>query len=136
VRYVDSGLHRSATDYAGAVRDLDSAASFDPLAPEPHYAAGGIALDHRRYADARHAFEQALETEDGWYPHFELALLDARQKRFRAARREIALAHALNPPDLLVLKAVTLISQGKRVDPRAVDRKALALPLYKDPRHQ
>jgi tetratricopeptide (TPR) repeat protein len=135
-RYVDSALHRARSDPAGAGRDLDRAASLDPLSPDPRYAAAGIALDRSRFADARRAFEQALDVEDGWYPHFGLALLDARAGRFASARSEIGRARALNPLDPLVVKAADLIAKGKRIDPRAVDRKTLALPLYKDRRHQ
>lgn len=135
-RYVQSALHRGSSDPAGARRDLDRAASLDPLTPDPHYAAAGIALDRGRFADARRAFHAALAVEDAWYPHFGLALLDARARRFAAARREIALARALDARDPLVIRAAMLISAHKRLDPRGVDRKTLALPLYKDPRHQ
>jgi tetratricopeptide (TPR) repeat protein len=135
-RYVQSALHRARSDPAGARRDLDRAASLDPLSPDPRYAAAGIALDRSRFGDARRAFEQALGVEDGWYPHFGLALLDSRARRFAAARREIARARALDAQDPLVIRAAMLIGERKRLDPRAVDRKTLALPLYKDLRHQ
>jgi hypothetical protein len=62
--------------------------------------------------------------------------LASKDGRFQEARRQIALARSLNPPDPLVAKAGQLIAQRKRIDPRTVDRKALELPLYKDPRHQ
>lgn len=135
-RYVQSALHRARSDPAGARRDLDRAASLDPLSPDPRYAAAGIALDRSRFGDARRAFEQALDVEDGWYPHFGLALLDSRARKLAAARREIARARALDRQDPLVIRAATLIAMGKRIDPRSVDRKTLALSLYKDPRHQ
>jgi hypothetical protein len=135
-RYVQSALHRARSDPAGARRDLDRAASLDPLSPDPRYAAAGIALDHGRFGDARRAFEQALDVEDGWYPHFGLALLDSRARKFAEARREIARAGALDAQDPLVIRAAMLIAERKRLDPRAVDRKTLALPLYKDLRHQ
>jgi hypothetical protein len=135
-RYVQSALHRARSDPAGARRDLDRAASLDSLSPDPRYAAAGIALDQSRFGDARRAFEQALDVEDGWYPHFGLALLDSRARKFAAARREIARARALDAQDPLVIRAAMLIAERKRLDPRAVDRKTLALPLYKDLRHQ
>jgi O-antigen ligase/polysaccharide polymerase Wzy-like membrane protein len=135
VRYVD-GARRSARAHpVAAARDLRRAAALNPLSPDPRYVQGRIALDHRRYADARTAFERALDREDAWYPHFELALLDAREGHFAGARREIARAHALNPPDPLVAKAMGLIARRKRVDPAGVDRNKLVIPLYKDPRH-
>src|SRR2546423_2998286 len=110
-RYVQSALHRSRSDPAGARRDLDRAASLDPLSPDPRYAAAGIALDRSRFGDARRAFEQALDVADGWYPHFGLALLDSRARRFAAARREIARARALDARDPLVIRAAMLIAE-------------------------
>ncbi|MEA2398392.1 MAG: hypothetical protein QOK25_1948 [Thermoleophilaceae bacterium] len=135
VRYVDSALRSWRADPAGAASDLRQASALNPLSPEPRYAQGRIALDERRYGAARQAFQQALEREEAWYPHFELALIAAQEGRFGIARREIARAHALNPPDPLVTKAVSLIAKRKRIDPAAVDRKTLLIPLYRDARH-
>lgn len=135
-RYVDSAVHAWRSDPAGADRDLRRAASLNPLSPAPRLAAGEIALDRGRYGAARLEFSKALEVEDGWYPHFQLALLASREGDFTEARRQIALARSLNPPDLLLEKAAGLISRHRRIDPRTVDRKSLDLPLYKDPRHR
>jgi hypothetical protein len=129
-RYVNSALHSWRADPAGASRDLRHASALNPLSPDPRLAQGRIALVERRYATARRAFEQALEREDDWFPHFELALLDALRGRFAPARREIARAHALNPPDLLVTRAAALIAQRKRIDPTRITRKPITLPLY------
>jgi O-antigen ligase len=132
VRYVDAA-RTASSDPAVATRDFSRAAWFNPLSAEPRIAAGQIAVGGGRYADASREFEQALEVEDGWYPHFELALLHSRGGRFARARREIAVARALNPPDLLLKKASDLIAERKRLDPRRVNPTTLALPLYKKP---
>jgi O-antigen ligase/polysaccharide polymerase Wzy-like membrane protein len=122
LRYVDSALRHSRSDPAGADRDLDRATSLNPLSTEPHLARGRIALSRRDYAAARRAYERALEVEDTWYPHFELALLDARERRFAGARREIAAARALNPPDPLMAQTAELIAKRIRIDPASIDR--------------
>jgi O-Antigen ligase len=134
-RYVDSALRSWRADPAGAARDLRRAAALDPISPEPRLAEGEIAVGQRRYGAARRAFQRALDREDGWYPHFELALLAAREGRFASARLEIARARALNSIDPLVIKAAGVIAKRRRIDPAGVDRKNLAIPLYRDARH-
>jgi tetratricopeptide (TPR) repeat protein len=134
IRHVDAALARPAAERAEAERDLDRAASLDPLAPEPHLARATLALRRADFAGAERAFRRALEVEDAWYPHFELALLASRAGRRSAAQREIELARRLNPPDPLVVEAAELIEEGKRIDPNGVDRHKIAFRLYNDPR--
>jgi tetratricopeptide (TPR) repeat protein len=133
IRHVDSALARPAAERDEAERELDRAADLDPLSPEPHLARGALALRRADFAGAERAFRRALEVEDGWYPHFELALLASRAGRMAAAREEIERARRLNPPDLLVREAARLIGLGKRIDPRAVDRDNVELRLYNAP---
>ena len=134
VRHVDAAVDRPKAQRAEAERDLDRAASLNPVAPEPHVATGRLALRHGDFQASERAFRRALEVEDAWYPHFELALLASREGRTAEARREIAAALRLNGPDLLVQRAAELIRDGKRVDPRGVDRAKLEIRLYNDPR--
>lgn len=134
IRHVDSALARAADQRDDAERELDRAADLDPLAPEPHLARGTLALRRADFAGAERAFRRALEVEDGWYPHFELALLASRAGRKEAAKREIEQALRLNPPDPLVLEAAELIEKRKRIDPRGVDRHNVEIRLYNDPR--
>jgi tetratricopeptide (TPR) repeat protein len=117
-----------------AGRDLDLAADLDPLSPDPHLARGTLALRRADFTEAERAFRRALEVEDGWYPHFQLALLASREGRRAEAQSEIELAGRLNPPDPLVKRAAELIADGKRIDPRAVDRDNVELRLYNAPR--
>ena len=134
IRHVDSALARPASERDDAERELDRAADLDPLAPEPHLARGTLALRRADFAGAERAFRRALEIEDGWYPHFELALLASRAGRKVAAQHEIDQAQRLNPPDPLVLEAAGLIERGRRIDPRGVDRHNVEIRLYNDPR--
>jgi tetratricopeptide (TPR) repeat protein len=134
LRHVEAALSQPPTAAAKADRDLDRAASLDPLSPDPELARGRIALQRANFPGAERAFRHSLDVEDGWYAHFELALLASRAGRGREARDEIAAARRLNPPDLLVQKAAGLIAQGKRIDPQRVNRENIGLHLYNDPR--
>lgn len=117
-----------------AGRELDRAADLNPLSPEPHLVRGRLALGRADFPAAERAFRRALEEEEGWYPHFELALLASRDGRRAEARREIEIAERLNPPDPLVQRAAELIADGKRTDPRGVDRRKVEIRVYNDPR--
>jgi O-antigen ligase len=134
IRSVNSAIDRPASDSAGVDRDLDRAAALNPLSPEPHLVGGRLALVRRDYDGAREAFERALEEEQGWYAHFELALLDAHAGRFATAERRIARARALNRPDHLMRDTAELIRRRVRIDPATVDRRKLDIRLYDDPR--
>jgi hypothetical protein len=126
VRYTDRGKLRGATDSVAAYGDFDTAAALNPLSPQPYLAAGTLAVGRGQDAVARRAFARALALEEGWFPHFELALLDGRNRRTAAsARAEIARAAALNPHDPLVVEARRLIDRGAPIDPAAVNRSAL-----------
>ena len=133
-RHVDAALSSPPGERADAERYLDRAASLNPLAAEPHLTRGRLALRRADFVAAERAFRRALEVEDAWYPHFQLALLASRAGREDAAKREIALARRLNPPDQLVQRAAELIGDGKRLDPNGVDRRKVEIRLYNDPR--
>lgn len=129
LRHVDSALDRAGSDPAGADRDLDRAASLNPLSQAPHLTRAQLALRQRRYAEAERAFERALDVERAWYPHFQLALLGARAGRFAEAGREIRSARELNPPDPLLADIAELIARRVRIDPASVRREPVALGL-------
>jgi tetratricopeptide (TPR) repeat protein len=134
IRHVDGALGRPAAQREEADRDLDRAASLNPLSPEPHLARARLALRRADFPAAERAFRDALEVEEDWYPHFQLALLASRDRRRAQARSEIARAERLNPPDLLVERAEELIAAGRRIDPNGVDRRNIEIRLYNDPR--
>jgi hypothetical protein len=130
-RYVDRAFERWRSDPASAFRNLDRAARLNPVSPEPELAAGTIAVTLRRDSRATRAFRRALTVEDGWYPHFELALLASQAGRFSAAAAQITRASALNPKSPLVKQARSLIGRRTRFDPVAFNRQVLDQPLYK-----
>ena len=99
---------------------MDRAAALNPLSIEPRIAEGTIAISRGDDERARAAFTRALKVEENWYPHFELALLDASAGRFAPARREIARAAALDASDPVVTEAREAILKGKRISPSSV----------------
>lgn len=122
-RYVGRASASWRTDPAGALRDLDRAASLNPLSAQVLVRKGTISVGLRRLTLARQSFREALERQDGWYPHFELALIAAGEGRFRAARAEIRSAQALNPLDPFVLDAQARIRRGQHIDIGAFHRR-------------
>lgn len=122
IRFVDSALHRAGSDPAGADRDFDRAAALNPLAADPHVRHGSLAARKGRFGAAERAFAEAVEVQDGWYPHYGLALLAAHRGDFARARREIARARELNPPDPLLTEVSDLIDERVRLDPRRLER--------------
>jgi O-antigen ligase len=118
-RYVGQALSGWKVDSAGSFRDLNRAAALNPLSSVPRMTEGTIAVSLGRDGRARRSFGQALEIEQLWYPHMELALLDAQAGRFRLARREISAASRLSRKDPFIAEARGLILARSGVDARA-----------------
>jgi tetratricopeptide (TPR) repeat protein len=118
-RHLDRGAEIGLGDVAAAREELDRAASLNPLSPEPRLRAGTILVAAHRPAAAAEEFRRALEVEDHWYAHFELALLYAQAGRRRAALQEIAQARALDRHDPFVAEAILKIRRGRPIDAAA-----------------
>jgi tetratricopeptide (TPR) repeat protein len=129
LRYVERARSASS-DRATAYRDLDRAAALDPISIDPALTEGIIALHAADPRRARAAFRKALEIEEHWLPHFELALLDASEGRFGAARRALDRAQRLNAMDPLVQTARERANRRERIDPVALNRSILEDPLF------
>ncbi len=121
-RYIDRALSTWGGDPAGAFRDLDRAATLNPLSSAPRMTEGSIAVSLGQAGRAQRAFGQALEVEQVWYPHMELALLDAQAGQFSLARSEITRARQLSRKDPFIQKARQLILARRRIDARAFNR--------------
>ena len=78
---------------------------------------GEIALSLRREDEAEAAFLRAIEIEDNWFPHFELALIASGQGRRQSSLRQIAIAEELDGADLLVQEVVHRLRHGVRLNP-------------------
>jgi hypothetical protein len=110
-------LSSYTTDPSGAYRDLSRAASLNPLSADPLVDEGAVAIDVGNASHARSAFVRALGREDAWYPHLELALLDAQAGQFTAAGKELSRAAALDARDPAIAQARTLIARHQRTNP-------------------
>ena len=119
LRYYERGGRLGASSPQAALEDLDRAASLNPLWVKPYTRAGAIAVETGDRARARAAFRDALDVEESWYAHLELALLDAQIGRFRPARRELELATRLNANDEFLAKARESLGRRERIDPAA-----------------
>ena len=122
VRYVQRALDRSGAERADAFSDLERARGLRPDALAPDLVEGRIAVDAGLYPRARRAFERSLDVEDNWYAHFQLAMIDASQRRFDAAARQLESAAALNPHDSVLRRAARAIDRKERIDPTAINR--------------
>jgi hypothetical protein len=110
-------LSSYTVDPAAAYRNLSRAASLNPLSADPLIDEGAVAVDVGNARQARSAFARALGRENDWYPHLELALLDAQAGQFGPARHELASAAALDAHDPAIAEARDLIARHVRTDP-------------------
>ncbi|HMJ96717.1 MAG TPA: O-antigen ligase family protein [Thermoleophilaceae bacterium] len=121
VRYTERALGRPAADAAESYRDLDRAKSLNPFSQAPASAEGTLSVRLGRTAAARRAFHESLERERTWYPYFELALLDAQEGHFGAARRDIERAASLSGSDELIAGIRRKIKKGLRLEASGVN---------------
>jgi tetratricopeptide (TPR) repeat protein len=133
VRQLERGDELRARDPQAALAAYDRAASADPLALTPHLRRGFLALRLGDTALARRAFEDALDVQEHWVPHFELGLLDAQAGRFAAAEQRLSRAAALNRSELLVTDALAAVRDRRRLDPLEVNRQVLEDPVLAAP---
>jgi hypothetical protein len=136
VRYVDLASTVWARSPQQAYLDLARARSVNPLSANPDLVEGTIALQLHDAARARRAFVHAISTEDTWYPHLELALLDAQAGGFGAAAAELGRAARLDASDPVLVKARALLATRRRVNPLSFNREILDQTIFKrSPRH-
>ncbi len=121
VRYTERAFGHPAADAADAYRDLDRAKTLNPFSQAPASAEGTLSVRLGRTATARRAFQESLERERTWYPYFELALLDAQEGHFRAARVNIERAASLSGSDELIAGIRRRIKKGIRLDASGVN---------------
>ena len=115
VRYTERAEAGWRSDADAAYRDLERAAAWNPLSPQPALSEGTIALyrgDERR---AKVAFQRSVEVEETWYARLELALIEASARRFGAAERELRRARRLNAVDPSLSRLKRLIAARRRV---------------------
>ena len=120
LRYTERAADRFRIDPEGAAQDLGHAENLNPLSISPQLTEGAIAIETGRPQDAEFAFRRALETEDNWYPHFELALLASQRDDRVAALRELDRVRQLNSRDLFVREIRRRLIEGERLLPSKV----------------
>jgi hypothetical protein len=125
LRYTDSAVAIFTRHPDAAYRDLDRAASVNPLSANSLLAEGDLAIKRGDWARARSAFLRAQERVDLWFARLQLALLDAHAGSFAAAGSELARAAALDAEDPVITHARMLVSQHRRVDPTRFDQLLL-----------
>lgn len=116
-RYRERALATFRTNAAAAYADLNRAEKLNPFDINADITEGTIALDLGDSARARVAFERALKREDNWYPHLQLALLDAQAREFPAAAVELAHARRLDADDPVIAQAEVMLRQRLPIDP-------------------
>ena len=117
LRFTERAESSWTADPAAAYKDLDRAAWLSPLSSQPYLTRGEIALGLEQDAEAETAFQHAIEIEDNWYPHLELALIASKQGRQATALHQIAIARKLNAADLFVQETARRLRRGARLDP-------------------
>jgi O-Antigen ligase len=133
VRNLEQGDALRRSNPREALAAYDRAATWNPLAVEPHLSRGFTALDLRDAALARRSFEEALDVREDWVAHFELGLLDSQAGRRAAARRQLTRAEALNNNDPIVTDALDAVKDGERLEPLEVNRQVLTQPVLAAP---
>jgi O-Antigen ligase len=120
-RYERQATKATTTD--GALSRLERAATLDPLSADPLVTRAVVARNAGRPEVARQDLRDALEREPrNWFAHLELALLDAQQRRWPAAERELRRARQLNPGQAVLAELQTMVENRQRIDPTDVER--------------
>jgi hypothetical protein len=106
-REVQHALNAWPTDPALAYRQLHDASDLLPFNAQTDIVGGAIALNRNDRDVAGGWFETAVRHDPhGWLAPFALGLLASDQHRPAQARRDFAVAHALNPKDPLIASAL------------------------------
>jgi hypothetical protein len=121
-RYNGRALATFRTNSRSAYADVNRAEELNPVDITSVITEGTIALNLGDTVRARAAFQRALKREDNWYPHLQLALLDAGARQFLAADAELALARRLDADDPVIAQAEVMLRQRLPIDPVDFDR--------------
>ena len=116
-RYVEQAEGEWPRDAGAAYADLDRAAYLNPLSSQPELSRGAIAVARGEYRRAKAAFQESIEREDNWYPHFELATIAAGEGHRQAALAQIGAARRLNPTAYLVRDTMARLRRRATVNP-------------------
>lgn len=125
-RLADRGATTWQQRPAGAIADLEDAASLDPLSAAPYVRLGVIAIELERSALAEEAFQSALERDpSAWYPELQLGLLAAAAGNRKAGLDAVKTALSRNPREPEARRALRWVRAGQVPDLRVVQRRIL-----------
>jgi hypothetical protein len=120
---IDTASASWAANPSAAFDRLDLARQLNPLTDRADVVAGVIASrlhDRRR---ERTAFVHALERNPhNWYARFELALLDARERKRAAALAQLRLAGRMNPREQVIADVRRKILHRRPISEAAINR--------------
>ena len=130
VRWTDRAVVTWKTDPAAAFRDLERAADANPAAVTPLLYAGIIAIQRNELDRAEGFLVRALDREDNWLVHYELAAVAAGRGDRGAATRQLQLARLKNVRDRRITSAQEEIDKGKRIAAAEFNGRLFELPLF------
>ena len=128
LRYRDRAVQSWRAAPEAAYKDLDRAAAVNPLTPVPAMLEGVYAAQLGDLGRSEAAFERALEREDNWLAHLELAMLAAQRRDWDTAITRLEAAEARNPREEALLIAADIIRARKPVDAAALHRELFSQP--------
>ena len=132
LRYRERAVEVWRSDIGIALRDLDRAASADPLSPRPGTLRGVIGLTAGDLVAAQQGFTEALGREDTWLPHFGLGVVAAARGDRAAARARFATAQRLNREDPVLSGVIAEALKQRPVLPAQLIRDVLVSPLFEN----
>ncbi|HEX8073896.1 MAG TPA: tetratricopeptide repeat protein, partial [Thermoleophilaceae bacterium] len=122
-RYVSQARDLCCDRPAAAFDKLDTAASLNPLSPDPKLWQASIALFLHRPRDAERYFRQLLDRDPGdFYAHLMLGGIAFDDGRRAEGLRLLKRAEELNPRNEITQRAVARARRGRRVDVARVNR--------------
>ena len=121
-RFRSAGFDAQRTDPETAFDRLSRAADLDPFDADPLIGRAVLVRRRGRIDEARADLTEAIEREPkNWFAHFELALLEAEQRRWGPAERSVASARELNPGQVLIADVAKRVRGRRTVDAAAVE---------------
>lgn len=123
-RDLDRAAGSWRVDPSGAAKRIDQAASLNPLSSRPYLAGGTYALRLGDLRTARRRFRQALDRDShDPYALIHLGAIDSEAGHRPAALRFLRQARRENPRSDIAAEALRTVSNGRRLDPQAVNRR-------------
>ncbi len=130
LRFRERAANTWRTDPRTAYADLDRADQLDPLSRDADVLKGVIAVTRGDLDLAASGFNDALDREQDWLPHFGLAVVAAASGDRRAAAVELKRARALNPRDPNLPTQAKRVLTERPLDRAAAIRDVLVSPLF------